>query len=107
MSASPSASVWGSGHPPQEPKNSEGLLIWGLLDQERKSGEVCSVPAQGPVQAGGPGADPGRGWRGEQGQGNSLFLCSLQLAGRGREREDSFQGGSLAQSLLGGRGRGL
>lgn len=78
--------------------NSEGLLIWGLLDQERKSGEVCSVPAHGPVQAGGPGADAGGGWRGKHGQGNSLFLCSLQLAVSGEgQREGRF----LPRRLLG------
>lgn len=39
------------------------------------------------------------------GQGNSFFLCSLQESWRGEkaEREDSFQGGSLAQCLLVGR----
>lgn len=69
MSASPSASVWGSGHPPQEPMNSEGLLIWGLLDQERKSGEVCSVPAHGPVRTP-PGRRPwSRSWWGLRGWG--------------------------------------
>ena len=52
-------------------------------------------------QAGGPGVDPVG-----DGQGNSFFLCSLKESWRGREgreREDSFQGGSLARCLLGGR----
>lgn len=63
--------------------------------------------AQSPdCQAGGPEADRGAG-RGRAGKQFLPLLSPVELGGRGREREDSFQGGSLAQCLLGGRGRGL
>lgn len=93
MSASPSAPQSGDLDTlPQEPMNSEGLLIWGLLDQERKSGEVCSVlghEAQIPDTARQEAL--GRSWWGLRGwghgQGNRLFLCSLSYEGRSRERK--------------------
>ena len=95
-----SASIWGSGHPPQEPMNSEGLLIWGLLDQERKSGEVCSVPAHGPVRTP-PGRRPwSRSWWGRRAwgawAGKQIVPLLPPVTG-----EEQRQGRFLPRRLLG------
>lgn len=73
----------------------------GLLDQERKLGEVCYALTRrlSPQTAKQEARGFCGGWAGKQ------FLPQLppgELRGRGGEREDSFLGGSLAQEEGGG-----